>query len=105
LGVLAIVVVIALLAGATAVLFVRVREAQDRADEAVALAGGQDALEARIADLDDTLAGLRSDASATADDVAAAREQVAALRKCVNNALDAWAHATQSGKPASITKC
>jgi hypothetical protein len=30
---------------------------------------------------------------------------VVALRKCVNNALESWAQASQSGKPASITKC
>ena len=106
LGVLAGVIVVALLAGATAVLFVRVQEAQDRADEAVILAGSQDdALDARLADLDAQLASIEASGTATADDVAAARDQVSALRKCVNNALDSWAQATQAGKPVSITKC
>jgi hypothetical protein len=106
LGVLAVVMAVALLAGATAVLFVRVQEAQDRADEAVVLAGSQDdALDARLADLDATLASIQTSGTATADDVAAARDQVSALRKCVNTALDAWSQATQAGKPVSITKC
>jgi type II secretory pathway pseudopilin PulG len=106
LGVLAAVMVMAVLAGATAVLFVRVQEAQDRADEAVVLAGSQDdALDARLADLDATLASIESSGSATADDVSAARDQVSALRKCVNTALDAWSQATQAGKAVSITKC
>ncbi len=106
LGVLAGVVAVALLTGATAVLFVRVQEAQDRADEAVVLAGSQDdALDARLADLDATLASIESSGTATADGVSAARDQVSALRKCVNTALDAWSQATQAGKPVSITKC
>jgi hypothetical protein len=106
LGVLAAVVAVALLAGATAVLFVRVQEAQDRADEAVVLAGSQDdALDARLADIDATLASIQASGTATADDVSAARDQVSALRKCVNTALDVWSQATQAGKPVSITKC
>ena len=104
LGVLGGFIVVALLAGATAVLFVRVQEAQDRADEAVTLAGNQDALTARIESVDASLAQLES-GSATAEDLQAARDQLASLRKCVNTALDAWAQATQSGKPVSITKC
>jgi len=106
LGVLAAVMVMAVLAGATAVLFVRVQEAQDQADKAVVLAGSEnDALDARLADLDATLASIKTSGTATADDVTAAREQVSTLRKCVNNALDAWSQATQAGKPVSITKC
>jgi len=104
LGVVAVFVVLALLAGAVGVLFVRVRDAQDRADEAVTLAGNQDALDAKIASLDASLAQLQS-GSATAEEVQTARDQLASLRKCVNTALDAFAQATQSGKPVSITKC
>src|SRR6188768_3917007 len=70
LGVLAVVMAVALLAGATAVLFVRVQEAQDQADKAVVLAGSQDdALDARLADLDATLASIQTSGTATADDV------------------------------------
>lgn len=105
LGVTALFVVVALLAGATAVLFVRVQEAQDRADEAVVLAGSQDALTVRLDELDASLAGLQSSGSATADELDEARDQVGALRRCVNNALDAWAQSTQAGQPAAITKC
>lgn len=104
-GVVVLFVVVATLAGATIALFVRVQQAQRTADDAVVLAGDQDAMNARIDDLDATLAPIRSQGTDTADDVAAAREQVGALRKCVNGAIDAWAQATQSGKPASIAKC
>jgi uncharacterized protein HemX len=105
LGVLAAFVAMALLAGATAVLFVRVQEADDRADEAVTIASNQDVLEARIASLDQSLAALESSGTTTADDVAAVGDQVSSLRRCLNNALDAFAQATQSGKPVSINKC
>lgn len=105
LGTVALFVVVALLAGATVALFVRVQDAQDTADEAVVLAGNQDALNVRLDELDATLASLGTDATSTADDVAAARDQLGALRKCVNNAIDAWAEATQTGKAAAITKC
>jgi len=105
LGFTALFVVVALLAGATAVLFVRVQEAQDRADEAVVIAGNQDVLAGRIDAVDASLASLETAGTATADDLAAARDQVGALRKCVNNALDSWAQAAQAGKAASITKC
>ncbi|MFA5885053.1 MAG: hypothetical protein WDA60_14475 [Acidimicrobiia bacterium] len=104
LGVLAGLIAVALLSGATAVLFVRVQEAQDRADEAVTLAGNQDALTTRIDSVDASLAQLES-GSATSEDLQAARDQLASLRKCVNTALDSFAQATQSGKPVSITKC
>lgn len=106
LGVLAVVVVMALLAGATAVLFVRVQQAQERADDAVVLAGSRnDALGARLADLDATLASAQASLTTNGDDVDALRRQVSALRKCVNTALDVWSAATQAGKPAAITKC
>jgi len=104
-GLLAAFVAVALLSGATAALFVRVEQARDRADEAVVLAQGSDTLQARIAEIDARLASLQAAGAATADDLASAREQVSALRKCVNNAIDAWAQATQSGKPAVISKC
>jgi hypothetical protein len=104
-GVTALFVVVALLAGATGVLFVRVQEARDRADEAVVIAGNQQVLSDRIDDLDATLASVETSATASADDLDAARDQVSALRRCVNNALDTWAQATQAGKPATITKC
>lgn len=105
LGTVALFVVVGLLAGATVALFVRVQDAQDTADEAVVLAGNQDTLSARIDELDATLASLGTDATTTADDVAAARDQLGALRKCVNNAIDSWAEATQTGKATAITKC
>ena len=105
LGFTALFVVVALLAGATAVLFVRVQEAQDRADEAVVIAGNQDVLAGRIDAVDATLASLQTSGTATADDIAAARDQVTSLRRCVNNALEAWSQATQAGKAISITKC
>jgi hypothetical protein len=104
-GVLVGFVVLGLLVGVNAVLFTRVQDAQDRADEAVTLAGGQDEIEAQLQDLDARLASAESSDVATADDVDAVRAQVAALRKCVNTALDSFAQATQSGKPVSITKC
>ena len=109
LGGLVAFVAVALVAGATAVLFVRVQEAQDRADEAVVLAGNQDAsqeaLEARLDSLDAALADLESSGSTTSGDVESVRGQVAALRRCVNSALDSFASATQAGRPVSITKC
>ena len=104
-AVVALFVVVGLLAGVAAALFVRVQDAQRTADDAVVLAGNQDALTARLDELDVTLSAVRTDGSATAEDLDAARSQVSALRKCVNNAIDDWAEATQSGKPASITKC
>lgn len=104
-GVVILFVAVATLAGATVALFVRVQEAQQTADDAVVLAGNLDALSSRVDDVDATLASMQDQGTTTADDVAAARDQVGALRKCVNNAIDAWAQATQSGKPASITKC
>ena len=104
-GVLVGFVVLGLLVGANVVLFTRVQDAQDRADEAVTLAGGQDEIEARLGDLDARLASVESSSAATADDIDAVRIQVTALRKCVNAALDSFAQATQSGKPVSITKC
>src|SRR4051812_18579669 len=49
-------VVVALLAGATAVLFVRVHDAQQQADAAVAVAGGNQAqIQAQLEHLDRTL--------------------------------------------------
>ena len=87
------------------VLFTRVQDAQDRADEAVTLAGGQDEIQARLETLDATLASVESSGTATADDLDAVRAQVTTLRKCVNNALDSFSQATQTGKPVSITKC
>lgn len=104
-GVLIGFVVLGLLIGVNAVLFTRVQDAQDRADEAVTLAGGQDEIQAQLQDLDARLASAESSSVAAADDVDAARAQVAALRKCVNAALDSFAQATQSGRPVSITKC
>jgi hypothetical protein len=104
LGGLAVFVSLALLAGAVGVLFVRVQDAQDRADKAVTLVGDQAALNTKIATLDASLSQLQS-GSATAADLQTARDQLTSLRKCVNTALDTFAQATQSGKPVSITKC
>jgi len=104
-GVVILFVAVATLAGATIALFVRVQEAQQTADDAVVLAGNQDALNARIDELDATLASIESEGSTAADQAATARDQVGALRKCVNNAIDGWSQATQSGKPVSIAKC
>ena len=104
-GVVILFVAVATLAGATIALFVRVQEAQQTADDAIVLAGNQDALNARIDEIDATLASIESEGSAAADQAATARDQVGSLRKCVNNAIDGWSQATQSGKPVSITKC
>lgn len=104
-GVVILFVAVATLAGATIALFVRVQDAQKTADDAIVLAGNQDALNDRIDQIDSTLASIRTDSTATADEVAAARDQVGSLRKCVNNAIDSWAQATQTGKPTSVTKC
>lgn len=104
-GVLAGLVVVALLAGATAVLFVRVQEAQDRADEAVTIAQSQDALRDQLAAVEEAIGAVETSGAATADDLDAIGDQVSALRRCVNNALDGIAQSTQSGRPASITKC
>lgn len=104
-GLLVAFVVLALLVGVCGVLFVRVQDAQDRADEAVVLARGQDVLDVRLARLEASLAEMERDGQASAEDVDALQGQVSALRKCVNNALDSFAQATQAGKPVSITKC
>jgi hypothetical protein len=104
-GVVVLFVAVATLAGATIALFVRVQDAQKTADDAIVIAGNQDALNGRIDQLDTTLASIQTDGAATADDLAAARDQVGSLRKCVNNAIDSWAQATQTGKPTSVTKC
>ncbi len=104
-GVAVVLVVVALLAGMNAVLFVRVQKAQDRADQAAAVAGTQAQVRADLDRLDASLRAVdttQQDASARVDTVAG---QVSALRKCVNTALDAFAQATQSGKAASIAKC
>ena len=99
-------VVVALLAGVTAVLFVRVQDAQQQAEDAVTLAGGnQDQLQAQLDQINQTLTQIQQDGQATNDDVAALTTQVSALKKCVNTALDSIAQAGQTGKPVAVTKC
>ena len=99
-------VVVALLAGVTAVLFVRVQDAQQQADDAVTLAGGNQAqLQAQLDQINQTLTQIQQDEQATSDDVAALTSQVTALKKCVNTALDSIAQAGQTGKPVAVTKC
>jgi peptidoglycan hydrolase CwlO-like protein len=97
---------LALLAGATAVLFVRVQDAQQQADDAVAVAGGsQTQLQAQLDQINRTLTEIQQDGQATRDDVADLTSQLTALKKCVNTALDAIAQAGQTGKPVTVTKC
>ena len=99
-------VVVALLAGATAVLFVRVQDAQQQADDAVMLVGGNQAqLQSQLDKINQTLTQIQQDGQATSDDVAALTNQVASLKKCVNTALDSIAQAGQTGKPVAVTKC
>lgn len=102
-------VAVALLAGATAVLFVRVQDAQQQADDATAVAtvagGTQADLQAQLDQINQTLAQIQEDGQATRDDVADLTAQYTALRRCVNTALDAIAQAGQTGKPAAVTKC
>jgi len=99
-------VVVALLAGVTAVLFVRVQDAQQQADDAVTIAGGNQAqLQAQLDQMNQTLSEIQRDGQATSDDVAALTNQVTALKKCVNTALDSIAQAGQTGKPVAVTKC
>jgi hypothetical protein len=109
LGWLAGFVVVALLAGATAVLFVRVQDAQQQADAAAttaAVAGGTQAeLQAQLDQINRTLTQIEQDGQATRDDVAELTSQYTALRRCVNTALDAIAQAGQTGKPVAVTKC
>ena len=106
LGWLAGFVVVALLAGATAVLFVRVQDAQQQADDAVAVAGGNQAqLQAQLDQINQTLTQIQQDGQATSDDVATLTSQLTALKKCVNTALDSIAQAGQTGKPVAVTKC
>jgi uncharacterized protein HemX len=109
LGWLAGLVVVALLAGATAVLFVRVQDAQQQADDATAVAtvagGSQAQLQVQLDQINQTLTEIQQDGQATRDDVADLTSQYTALRKCVNTALDAIAQAGQTGKPVAVTKC
>lgn len=105
LGVLAGFVVLALLVGATAVLFTRVQDAQDQADEAVTLAGNQEQLQAQLDQINATLTDIQQSQTEASDDVAALNTQLTAMKKCVNNALEGFSQATQTGKPVSITKC
>jgi hypothetical protein len=106
LGVLAGLVVLALVVGANAVLFLRVQDAQDRADEAVTLAdGNQDQMQAQLDEIDAMLASIEEGQQELGDDASTVSDQVSALRRCVNNALDGFAQVTQSGKPVSVTKC
>ena len=99
-------VVVALLAGVTAVLFVRVQDAQQQAEDAVTLAGGNQAqLQAQLDQMNQTLTQIQQDGQATDNDVAALTNQVSSLKKCVNTALDAIAQAGQTGKPVAVTKC
>ena len=99
-------VVVALLAGVTAVLFVRVQDAQRQADDAVTLVGGNQAeLQAQLDQIDQTLTQIRQDDQATGDDITALTNQVTSLKKCVNTALDSIAQAGQTGKPVAVTKC
>jgi uncharacterized protein HemX len=106
LGWLAGFVVVALLAGATGVLFVRVRDAQQQADDALTIAGGNQAgLQSQLDQINQTLAQIQRDEQATSDDVATLTAQLTALKKCVNTALDSIAQAGQTGKPVAVTKC
>jgi uncharacterized protein HemX len=106
LGWLAGFVVVALLAGTTGVLFVRVQDAQHQADDAVTLAGGNQAqLQTQLDQINRTLTQIRGDGQATSDDVATLTSQLTALKKCVNTALDSIAQAGQTGKPVAVTKC
>ena len=106
LGWLAGFVVVALLAGVTAVLFVRVQDAQQQADDAITLAGGNQAqLQAQLDQINQSLTQIQQDGQATDNDVAALTNQVSSLKKCVNTALDAIAQAGQTGKPVAVTKC
>jgi len=106
LGWLAGFVVVALLAGVTAVLFVRVQDAQQQADDAVTLAGGNQAqLQAQLDQINQSLTQIQEDGQATSDDVATLTSQLTALKKCVNTALDSIAQAGQTGKPVAVTKC
>ena len=106
LGWLAGFVVVALLAGATGVLFVRVQDAQQQADDAVTIAGGNQAqLQSQLDQINQTLTQIQQDGQATSDDVATLSSQVTALKKCVNTALDSIAQAGQTGKPVAVTKC
>jgi peptidoglycan hydrolase CwlO-like protein len=99
-------VVVALLAGATGVLFVRVQDAQHQADDAVSLAGGNQAqLQAQLDQINQTLTRIEQDGQSTSDDVATLTSQLTALKKCVNTALDSIAQAGQTGKPVAVTKC
>lgn len=105
LGVLAGFVVLALLVGATAVLFTRVQDAQDQADEAVTLAGNQEQLQTQLDQINAALTDIQQSQTEASDDVAALTTQLTAMKKCVNNALEGFSQATQTGKPVSITKC
>ena len=106
LGWLAGFVVLALLVGVNAVLFVRVQDAEQQADDAVALAGGNQAqLQSQLDQINQKLAQLQADAQGTSDDVATLSSQVTALKKCVNNVIDGVAQAAQTGKPVAVTKC
>src|SRR5262245_32116465 len=109
LGWLAGFVVVALLAGATAVLFVRVQDAQDQAHDAAAVAavagGTQAQLQAQLDEINQSLSQVQQDGQATSDEVASLTSQYTALKKCVHAALDAIAHAGQTGKPGAATKC
>ena len=92
--------VVALLAGTTGVLFVRVQDAQRQADDAVTLAGGNQAqLQTQLDQINQTLTQIRGDGQATSEDVATLTSQLTALKKCVNTALDSIAQAGQTGKP------
>src|SRR5215813_483467 len=89
LGWLAGFVVIAVLAGATGVLFVRVQDAQRHANNAVTIAGGNQAqLQSQLDEIRQSLT-----------------HQLSALKKCVNTALDSIAQAGQTGKAVAVTKC
>jgi hypothetical protein len=97
--------VIAVLVGMNAVLFTRVQHLQRRVDDAVTIATAQNQIQTRIDALDTSVRSVgasQQDASAQLDTVSG---QVSSLRKCVNNALDAVAQATQSRRSVSITKC
>ena len=99
-------VVVALLAGATGVLFVRVQDAQHKAQDAVTIAGGNQAqLQAQLDQINQSLTQIKQDNQATSDDVAKLTSQVGALKKCVNTALDSIAQAGQTGKPVAVSKC
>ena len=63
-------VVLALLVGATAVLFTRVQDAQDQADEAVTLAGNQEQLQTQLDQINATLADIQQGQTEVSDDVA-----------------------------------